>query len=151
MINAEEELRKILEAAEKFATEQTSLPFQDSNLKDEIDKSIQNPKESYNLYYQKINKLLREYLSPLLEGKKNSPHRQLIYDEKNLLLNFGKDKNKRGTRGSCGKMATTEQKKMVADLIKNWVLTDGKSSFNLFNILRDKNIELGYRNPKDVE
>jgi hypothetical protein len=144
------EVRRILEEAEKLSPKTMNILFEDDELKDIIDKSIQNPDEAYNLYHRRMNKLLRENFYPLMEGKENLPNRQLIYDQKNLLLNFGKDKDNKGIRGSDGKMTTTERMQMVADLILEWVISDGKTPFNLFTKLRDKNIELGYITKKDT-
>jgi hypothetical protein len=139
-----DEVKRILEQAEKSALQQQSLPFEDEDIKDEFDALIQNPEEAYNIYYKTINKLLREHFYPLLKGTVNQRHRQLIYDQKNLLLNFGKEKNSNGIRGADGRMTTTNRMQMVAELIMEWVTTDGKSTFNLFTKLRDKNVELGY-------
>lgn len=145
------EVRRILEEAEKISQKLMGIPFEDDELKDVIDKSIQNPDEAYTIYHKTMNKLLRENFYPLMEGKENLPHRQMIYDQKNLLLNFGKDKNNRGIRSSDGKMATTERMQMVANLIAEWVISDGKTAFNLFSKLRDSNIALGYVTKKDTD
>ncbi len=144
-------VQQIFEEAEKFSPKVMGIPFEDEELKDAIDKSIQNPDEAYNLYHKTMNKLLRENFRPLIDGKENLPNRQLIYDQKNLLLNFGKDKDNKGIRGSDGKMATTERMEMVVKLIAEWVISDGKTPFNLFTKFGDKNIELGYITKKDTD
>lgn len=144
-------VQQILEEAEKSSLKVIGIPFEDDEFKDAIDKSIQNPDASHKLYYGTINKLLKKNLYPLMKGKENLPNRQLIYAQKDLLLNFGKDKDNKGIRGSDGRMATTERMEMVVKLIAEWVTYDGKTPFNLFTKFRDKNIELGYITKKDTD
>ncbi len=146
----DEEIRRIFEMAEKLSSQQQIVFSEvEEEFKDWEDQAIQNPDESHRLYHKTIAKLLRENFYSLLSSKENSSKRQLIYDQKNLLLNVGKEKNENGIRNSDGKMATTATMKMVMEIIADWVATDGRSTFNLFAKLRDKNIELGYLDPKN--
>ncbi len=60
-------------------------------------KTIDNPVEKFQFYYNGLNKLLRDFLP---KGKKNEEARRIIYDEKNVLINRGAKKDDKGIRGS---------------------------------------------------
>ena len=82
-------------ATQKVGDEDIDLGFNSSILNDTA-----NPEKSHKLYYG-IRRLLIEYLP---RGEENKKFRQRVYDEKNLFLNRGVDRNKNGLRGSDGRM-----------------------------------------------
>ena len=70
-------------------TEQGNLEEIDE-LRELIGKEFENPEEKYNIYYRGIRKLLMDFLP---KGKEFKEVRDIIYDEKNIFLNFGKRKS----------------------------------------------------------
>ncbi len=130
-----EEMRKLVEESNRLSEgKQLSLlplaelggediGFDISLLKDTAD-----PDTSYRLYYT-IRRILMDNLP---SGKKNKKLRQMVYDEKNLFLNRGKQINERGIRGSDGRQAYIPTfLEPTFKTVSQWVVTGG-SSFDLF-------------------
>lgn len=139
-----EEIDRILKAADSGKEMQLGLHTKDfsflDGVEDKFAKDLQNPDESYRLYYS-IRRLLMEYLP---KGKENKKARDLIYDQKNLFLNRGKAKGSDGLRGSDGRQAYISSDLTVAlEIVKNWIKS-GANTFDIYKSFNDKNKELGY-------
>jgi hypothetical protein len=103
-------------------------------------KQIDDPVQKFQLYYNGLDKLLRDSLP---KGKVNESIRRIIYDEKNILINRGAKKNNNGIRGSDGRMAYLEDLELALGIVVDWV--GKKESYQtLFLAFWDKNEELGY-------
>jgi len=90
-------------------------------LKELVNRQIEDPSEKYDLYYNKIKNLLRKYLP---KGKNFENERKIIYEEQNIFLNRGKKKNKAGKRGSDGRMTYSEDMGEMAVLVAEWIMTN---------------------------
>jgi hypothetical protein len=144
-----DEISKIFAEAEaSIVSKQSKLDFPKPEEEVVIDYSTYNPNTSHSIYYKGIDSIIRDHVNPLLPEKK---HRQPIRDMKNLLLNYGNPVKSNGRRGSCGKMADNVTKDMVLQIFVEWVQKDGIAPFNLYTMLYDKNIELGYIKRKITE
>ncbi len=140
--NLDDELERIFAEAESSATSvQTKIDLDREDWRQKEDLFLENPQEAHTLYYKLINRLLKNHLYPILPKGKA---RESLLEQKNLLLNEGKRKNSQGIRGSSGQMSRNITKKMVLGIIQEWVISDSVSSYNLYCMLRDKNVELGY-------
>jgi hypothetical protein len=105
---------------------------------------IDDPQKKYDVYYNGISKLLRQHLP---KGRANQKARNLIYEEKNVLLTRGHRKDDSGKRGADGRMGYVEDAEDVFRMVMDWVLRNG-SMVDLYNMFRDKNIEKGFGAPK---
>lgn len=144
-----DEISKIFAEAEaSIISKQSKLDFPKQEEEIITDYSTYNSKTSHMIYYKGIDSLIRDHVNPLLPEKK---HRQPIRDMKNLLLNYGVQIKSNGRRGSCGKMADNVTKDMVLQIFIDWVQKDGVAPFNLYTLLYEKNIELGYIKRKVTE
>jgi hypothetical protein len=94
----QEKLKRMSDEAESNAeAKQSTFDFSDDASEDEPFKpelagDVQNPKESYDLYYA-IRRLLMQGLP---SGEQNKELRQFVYDEKNLYLRQGVSRPKDG-------------------------------------------------------
>lgn len=140
------EIEKIFAEAEASVKYQTKIGINREDWRDKTDFSAENPEEAHRLYFKSINRLLRKFVYPILPKGKG---RTQLHEVKNLLLNYGKKKNSQGIRGSSGQMSHNITKQMVLDIVQDWVVSDGKATFNLYVKLRDKNVELGYITKRD--
>lgn len=146
------EIRALAKRADESSNHQMDL-FTNQKLGDEdidigfgsqILMDTPNPEESYKLYYG-IRRLLIDFLP---KGETNKDLRQKIYDEKNLFLNRGKDKNINGIRGSDGRM--TYIPKFLNDAymaVEEWVRT-GANPYDIWQKFRDLNENRGFH--KDI-
>lgn len=105
-----------------------------------INATIDDPVQKFQLYYNGLNKLLKDNLP---KGKENKDIRQFIYDEKNILINRGAVKNEKGIRGSDGRMAYLEDLEVAIKIVADWTRKKG-SPVELYQAFWDKNEELGY-------
>ncbi len=105
-----------------------------------LSKKIDDPIQKFQLYYHGLTKLLRDNLP---KGKEFKKVRDIIYDEKNILINRGAKKNEKGIRGSDGRMAYIEDIEEAIKIIADWTSRKG-SPAELFMAFWDKNAELGY-------
>ncbi|MHA7101347.1 hypothetical protein [Roseivirga pacifica] len=142
------EIDKILKAADSGKEMQLGMHTKDFSFLDGVEEKfsqdLQNPDESYRLYYS-IRRLMMEYLP---KGKENEKARNLIYEQKNIFLNRGKVKNPNGYRGSDGRQAYISSDLVVAlEIVKDWIKS-GANTFDAYKLFNDKNIELGYLDPK---
>lgn len=104
---------------------------------------IDNPQEKYELYYKVVNKLLRDNLP---KGDRYKKARDYIYEEKNTFLTGGHRKDETGIRGADGRMAYIPNIHELINMILEWISEKG-TMVDLYNKLRDKNVELGYGKP----
>jgi hypothetical protein len=141
----EEERMQILFEADQVKGRQLSVDL-DGNVEevDELESfnlpKIDDPEEKYKIYYHGINKLLRNYLP---KGKSFQQARQVIYDEKNVLLTRGKRKNNNGYRGADSKMGFYNEMEIVFDIVFDWAKKKGTMT-DLYKELWNKNEELGF-------
>lgn len=117
------------------------------SLKKEIEElpiePIDNPEERYETYYKIVNRLLRKHLP---KGKENKKARDLIYEEKNTFLTRGHRKDAKGYRGADGRMSYITDIRDLINIITEWATSQG-TMFELYNKLRNVNIEKGYGDP----
>jgi hypothetical protein len=120
------EMLELLQKAQETTGQQLAIDANDGSLKqineirELIDKNIDDPAEKYELYYNGIQKVIKKHLP---KGKSFKKYRDIIYDEKNVFLNRGKAKDEKGIRGSDGRMTYNEDMKEMVDLVANWVMT----------------------------
>lgn len=139
------EIQKMLMKADETQGEQLAIDDSgelktEKEIRDFALGDVDNPEAKYEIYYHGIQKLLRQNL-PL--GNSNENARRVVYDEKNLLINRGKQKNLQGVRGSDGRMAYINDLEMALKIITDWILNKG-TTFDLYIAFRQKNEELGY-------
>lgn len=104
-------------------------------------RSSDSPDEKYRIYYQGIQKLLRQNLP---KGPAFKSDRDLIYDEKNVFLNRGKKKSDNdGVRNSDGRMTFQPIMSEMLDIIAGWISTS-RNPFELYNQLYALNEKHGY-------
>jgi len=99
-----------------------------------------DPEEKYNVYYKGVEKLLRKFLP---KGKEHSDARKIIREEKKIFLTRGKKLNSKGIRGADSRMAYIPDMEEIMNMITKWAFENG-NTFDLYKLLRDKNLELGY-------
>lgn len=108
---------------------------------------IDNPDERYDSYYKVVNRLLRKYLP---KGDKYKDARDLIYEEKNTFLTRGHRKGADGIRGADGRMSYLADIHELINIITVWAASQG-TMFELYNKLREINIEKGYGDPLNMK
>ena len=99
---------------------------------------VQDPQQSYELYYNNIQKALRKFLPPKTDYSKVV--RELVAI---LLSHKEKESIKAGTRGADSRMATTDDMSNLIDVLSEWAETP-EDIMSLIHILLKKNKELGY-------
>ena len=142
------EIRGLSDKADQAAQSRQGELFDDLKLDEEVDgltttflKDVADPDASHRLYFGMRNLMVRN----LPKGPENKPLRQHIYDEVNLYLNRGKQKDARGIRGSSGQMTYIPTFLEPAfDLVLRWVGA-GANPFELYSAFEAKNTEMGYR------
>lgn len=103
-----------------------------------------NPQKSHRLYYG-IRKLLIDHL-PKGKGK-NKEFREKIYEEKNLFLNRGEERNSQGIRGSDGRMTYIPNFLSVAyNTIIKWIGA-GANPIDIYKEFWELNEEKGFHKP----
>ena len=158
-INKKEKLEKLLEQeelermmliskADDVVGEQLTIDTDGIlQTEDELKKfalgDIDDPERKYDIYYNGINKLLLKHLP---EGKNYKKARDYIYEEKKTYLTRGHRINKKGIRGADSRMGYIEDAEKILELITHWIIKKG-SMVDLYSILRDLNIKLGYGKP----
>ena len=108
-----------------------------------LDQQIDDPDEKYELYYNVINKILRDYLP---KGKENESARNIIYEEKNTYLTRGRRKDDKGLRHADSRMSYNADLKALVDIVVDWASTN-RNPFSLYVKLRDLNKSMGYGVP----
>ena len=110
-------------------------------LRELIGKEFENPEEKYNIYYGGIRKLLMDYLP---KGKEFKEVRDIIYDKKNIFLNFGKRKSdNNGIRKSDGRMTFQPVMNEILDIIVKWV-GESQNPFVIYREFYELNEKHGY-------
>lgn len=136
---------ELLQKSEEIKGEQLVLNM-DSELAMEneaeklLGQKIDDPVTKFQLYYNGLTKLLKDNLP---KGKKFEDVREIIYEEKNILINRGAKKDKKGIRGSDGRMAYLEDLEIAIKIVADWTSKKGTSA-ELFMMFWDKNEELNY-------
>ncbi|MEZ4772389.1 MAG: hypothetical protein R3D00_04340 [Bacteroidia bacterium] len=143
-LTAEEKRKRIQELAasqKETASPQLSLDLELEDEDGEFDTSVlrdtQNPELSYKLYYE-IRRLLMSYLP---KGSEHKKLRGFIYEEKNIFLNRGKQKDAQGFRGSDGRMSYISSSLEIAlEAVKEWIKTGPEPTaiWEKFNELNEK-------------
>lgn len=142
------EIKKLSKRANETTSHQMDI-FLDQNLGDEdidvgfdssIFKDTANPDKSHKLYYG-IQRLLRDYLPKGIDNKKL---RQFVYDEKNLFLNRGIEKNEFGVRGSDSRMTYINNFLEIGfNTVAKWIAS-GANSFDIYSDFWQLNEDRGY-------
>lgn len=136
---------EILQKAEEVKGEQLTINL-DSGLVVEneaealISKKIDDPVEKFQLYYKGLRRMLLDFLP---KGREHEQARNMIYDEKNILINRGAKKDEKGLRGSDGRMAHLDDLEMAIQIVALWISKKG-SYWDLYKAFWNKNEEMGY-------
>jgi hypothetical protein len=99
-----------------------------------------DPEQKYDVYYKGVEKLLKKFLP---QGDKYKSAREVIREEKKIFLTRGRKLDKKGIRGADSRMGYIEDMEEVMNLITKWAF-ESRNYFELYSLLRDKNIQLGY-------
>jgi hypothetical protein len=140
------EMLELLQKAQETTGQQLSIDINDGSLKqineirELIDKNIDDPTEKYELYYNGIQKVIKKYLP---KGKSFKKYRDIIYDEKNIFLTRGKAKDKNGIRHGDGRMTYNDDMKEMVDLVANWVMSS-QDPIDLYKSLYEINEKYNY-------
>lgn len=137
---------EILQKSKEIVGKQLFIDGSDGSLKvvDElkelVNRQIEDPSEKYDLYYNKIKNLLRRYLP---KGKGFESERKIIYEEQNIFLTRGKAKNKSGKRGADSRMSYNDDMGEMAIIVTEWILTN-MDPVDLYISLYQLNKKYGY-------
>lgn len=143
----QEKLKRMSDEAEADAeAKQTSFDFseeesEDEPFKPELAGDLQNPKESYDLYYT-IRRLLMQGLPA---GEKNKKLRQFVYDEKNLYLRQGIHRPDDGSIVGADSRQSRLQFLREAYAATNTWATRGGSANDIFLEYYDLNKRMRFR------
>jgi len=151
LTEADLERMELLQRANEKVGKQLTINSEHGNI-EEIDelrtligKEFENPEEKYNIYYKGIRKLLMDYLP---KGKEFKEVRDIIYDEKNIFLNFGKRKSdNNGIRKSDGRMTFQPVMNEILDIIIKWV-GESQNPFVIYREFYELNVKHGYGHEK---
>ena len=143
-----EDIRKLQEQAEENRIEGEQLGLEmysedeedEDLLSDEALEGEQDPEEAHELYYS----IRRELMQGLPSGPKNKELRQFVYNEKNLYLNRGKEKDEDGIRGSDGRQTYLSHLSKALAVTRKWRREDG-NAMDIYSAFRRMNEEAGYR------
>ena len=143
----QEKLKRMSDEAETSAeAKQTNFDFseeegEDEPFRPEFAGDVQNPKESYELYYT-IRRLLMQGLP---RGEKNKDLRQFVYDEKNLYLRQGIDRPKDGSIvGADSRQSRLQFLREAYVATQNWAARGGSAN-DIFLEYYDLNKKMRYR------
>lgn len=103
-------------------------------------KDIDNPEKKYEVYYHGIQKLLREELP---KGESFKETRDLIYEEKNILVTQGHKKDGSGIRGADSRMGYVHDLDVALGIISDWIMERG-GLYDLYMKFREENTKRGY-------
>ena len=113
-------------------------------LKNEIEDmmlgEIDDPEAKHQLYYNVINRLLRQNL-PKESNFKEA--RDLIYEEKKTFLTRGHRIDEGGIRGADSRMGYTEDMDEFVNIVSEWISSKG-TMYELYIKLRNLNVSKGY-------
>jgi hypothetical protein len=147
LTEADIERLELLQKANEKVGKQLTINSTEGNieeideLREIIGKEFENPEEKYNIYYKGIRKLLMDYLP---KGNEFKEVRDIIYDEKNIFLNFGKRKSdNNGIRKSDGRMTFQPVMNEILDIIVKWV-GESQNPFVIYRQFYELNEKHGY-------
>lgn len=143
-----EDIRRLQEQAEKNRVDGKQLELEmspegetdEDALDDNALEDIQDPQKAYDLYYA----IRRELMEGLPSGEENKELRQFVYDEKDLYLNRGKEKDEDGIRGSDGRQALLSHLTTALTATREWRQRDG-NAVDIYKVFEEMNKEAGYR------
>lgn len=150
--NEELERAEMLKKADSIKGEQLFLGSDNRfESKKEIEnyvlKDIDNPEKKYEVYYQGIQKLLREELPT---GTSYKESRDLIYEEKNILVTRGHKKDNSGVRGADSRMGYVHDLDVALGIISDWIMERG-GLYDLYMKFREENTKRGYHKSTSEE
>jgi hypothetical protein len=120
------ELKKVLEEAEKIVSFEPSFDFEHSGARI-ILPAIQNPDDAYELYYSSLAKLKRSFIP---KGKTGQP----VRDEINIFLKRGKEK------GADGRQSYTHLMREAINIFLKWANEyNGGNIMDLYFTFHDLN------------
>ncbi|MDB4498187.1 hypothetical protein N9251_02460 [Gammaproteobacteria bacterium] len=133
---------KIVADREKDASNIFNTQTKSDDIYNILEIDIQNPEQSYSLYYNNIQNFLNTYLP------KNTEVSKVIRNLINTLLSHHERENiKYGKRGADGRMAKTQDMENLIDIFVEWSKSPN-DYYKLALILLQKNKDLKYI-PKD--
>ena len=143
-----EEIKRLAEEADN--NKNFELGFEEDFSEGIIDKiaftdDIQNPKESYRLYYA-IEGILKNHLP---KGEEYEDLRKVVREEKTIFLT-GKRKDNTGRRNADSRQAfISSHLKVALNELFDWI-REGGNSFDLFLRFRKLNVEYGYFHEDEI-
>jgi hypothetical protein len=141
-----ERLKRLSDEADANAEgRQSSFDFPEAEEDDEFEpvagNDLQNPKESYDLYYT-IRRIL---MRGLPTGPDNKDLRQMVYDEKNLFLRSGVDRPLDGSKvGADSRQALLSFLRDAYTKTQDWERRGG-SAYDIFLDYYDLNKKMRFR------
>ncbi|MBS1684122.1 MAG: hypothetical protein JSS76_05175 [Bacteroidetes bacterium] len=140
-----DEIRKLSEQADDSTSHQVDM-FKDLGDED-IDSTFDtrilndtaNPDEAHRLYYN----IQRVLIDNLPKGDEHKKLRQKIYDEKNLFLSRGYDKDAFGIRGRDGRQTYIGLMQEAFKYVFTWVASGG-NAFDIYSVFWEVNESKGY-------
>lgn len=144
------EIKRLSEQAEQNTAHQVDM-FQtlgDEDIDKTFDINVLNdtadPSKAHKLYYN----IQRVLIDNLPNGAEHKKLRQKIYDEKNLFLNRGYDKDAFGIRGSDGRQTYINLLQQAFAVVFNWVASGG-NSFDIYQEFWQLNEDKGYHKEEE--
>ena len=140
-----EKLESLISAVDKIvdarASEEGQLFTNDalkSNIVETLGLAYQDPPRAYELYYDNIQKILKEFLP------KDNAYTKVIRNLVGTLLSHKEMADvSSGKRGADSRMATTEDMSNLVEVLTDWSSTP-YDYLRLATILLEKNKDLGY-------
>jgi len=140
-----EEVRALSKKADDFSKKQLDLLPDFVSTEQEVSLetikfNTADPEKSYTLFYTG-EKLLKDHLP---KGIQNKALRDFIREEKNIFLNRGKKKNKKGIRFSDSRQSYIDPfLEESINIILNWIKT-GANPLDLYDLYRAANVKYGF-------
>lgn len=141
-----DEVLDILETAKSNIGERLDFDFENNDfkevdeLREMINRSVEDPEEKYNLFYNGIQRLINKYIS-------DKKVRKIVNGEKLVFLNRGKVLKENGIRGGDCRTTYAEDMTRVVEIISEWVMTS-RDPAELYKKFYDLNEEYGYPHQK---
>lgn len=137
-----EEILELLEESKAGIGTSLTFDFEKNDfkevdeLKEMINRAVEDPEEKYNLFYNGIQRLINKYIPD-----KNI--RKIVNGEKLVFLRRGKVVDKRGIAGADSRMTYNEDMARVVEIISEWVI-DSLDPTDLYKRFYALNEEYGY-------
>ena len=141
-----DEVLEILETSKSNVGTRLDFDFENSDfkevdeLKEMINRSIEDPEEKYNLFYNGIQKLINKYVT-------DKKIRKIVNGEKLVFLNRGKVLKENGLRGGDCRTTYAEDMTRIVEIISEWVMMS-QDPTELYKKFYDLNEEYGYPHQK---